>query len=96
MEDVGKSLNPLLDIGQVEGAFAMGMGYHLMEKIEFNEDGKLLTNRTWNYTPPCAKDIPIKFRIRFPKNNPNPDGVLHTKGKKIITLMCSIISKLQQ
>jgi xanthine dehydrogenase/oxidase len=48
LEDAGESLSPQVDIGQVEGAFVMGLGYWLMEYLTFNpETGQLLTNRTW-------------------------------------------------
>ncbi|CAH0550009.1 unnamed protein product [Brassicogethes aeneus] len=80
IEDVGDTMNPLIDVGQLEGAFVMGVGYHTTEEIIYNEKGQLLTNRTWNYTPPSAKDIPQNFNIKFPGNNPNPVGVLHSKA----------------
>jgi xanthine dehydrogenase/oxidase len=74
-------MSPDIDIGQIEGAFVMGMGYHTTELIVFNYEGKILTNNTWTYHPPGAKDIPCDFRVKFPKNNPNPVGVLKSKGK---------------
>lgn len=80
IEDTGESISPLIDIGQVEGAVAMGIGYYTTEQIITNEDGKILTNRTWNYTPPGPKDIPVNIRIKFPENNPNPNGVLRSKA----------------
>lgn len=43
-----------------------------------------MTDRTWNYKLPGPKDIPVNFRIMFPKNNPNPSGVLQSKGRKLI------------
>ena len=82
LEDVGQSMSPLVDIGQIEGAFIMGLGYYTTEEIIHNYEGKILTDRTWNYRPPGAKDIPVDFRVRLKKNNPNPAGVLHSKGKR--------------
>jgi xanthine dehydrogenase/oxidase len=80
IEDTGQSMSPAIDIGQVEGAFMMGMGYYTTEKIVYSYEGKMLTTNTWTYYPPGPKDIPIDFRIKFPKDNPNPVGVLKSKA----------------
>jgi xanthine dehydrogenase molybdopterin-binding subunit B len=48
--DAGKSLNPAIDIGQVEGSFIMGIGFLLREEVKFDAtNGKLLTGSTWVY-----------------------------------------------
>ncbi|XP_056643711.1 xanthine dehydrogenase-like isoform X1 [Diorhabda sublineata] len=80
IEDLGQSMSPLIDIGQIEGAFVMGIGYYTTEELIYDSEGKLMTNRTWTYKPPGAKDIPINFRIKFTENSENPVGVLKSKA----------------
>ncbi|XP_069693946.1 uncharacterized protein [Periplaneta americana] len=98
LEDAGKSMSPEVDIGQVEGAFVMGLGYWLTEHIVYEPNsGNLLTNRTWNYKPLGAKDIPIDFRIEFRRNAANPFGVLRSKatGEPPLCMSCSVLFALK-
>uniref|UniRef100_A0A182KGJ4 FAD-binding PCMH-type domain-containing protein n=1 Tax=Anopheles christyi TaxID=43041 RepID=A0A182KGJ4_9DIPT len=81
LEDAGQTLNPEIEIGQIEGAFMMGVGLYLTEALIYDPaTGELLTNRSWNYRPPGAKDIPVDFRIRLLQNTINPTGVQRSKA----------------
>ena len=81
LEDAGLSTSPIVDIGQVEGAFIMGLGLFTSEEIKHDvETGELLTKNTWEYKPPAAKDIPQDFRVSLLKNSRNPLGVMSSKG----------------
>ncbi|GFO39136.1 xanthine dehydrogenase/oxidase [Plakobranchus ocellatus] len=81
MADYGESLNPVIDIGQTEGAFIMGVGCFLTEDTKFDkETGRILTDGTWNYKPPTIKDIPIDWRIHLLPDTPNPFGVRSSKA----------------
>uniref|UniRef100_A0A8D8U4Z5 Xanthine dehydrogenase n=2 Tax=Cacopsylla melanoneura TaxID=428564 RepID=A0A8D8U4Z5_9HEMI len=73
LQDAGISVNPDIDVGQIQGAFIMGLGNWTTEHMIRNEDtGALMSNRTWNYKPPGAKDIPVDFRVTFLKADKDP------------------------
>ncbi|GFG40713.1 hypothetical protein Cfor_03397 [Coptotermes formosanus] len=98
LEDAGESLSPDIDIGQIEGAFTMGLGYWLLEHLEFDpKTGALLTNRAWNYKPPGAKDIPIDFRVQMTSKTPNPVGVLRSKAtdEPLVCMSVAIVFALR-
>jgi xanthine dehydrogenase/oxidase len=65
--DAGRSLNPCLDVGQVEGAFVQGIGNMMTEELVYQPTGelagKLNTDNTWGYKFPCSKSIPVDFRV---------------------------------
>ncbi|KAB7507046.1 Indole-3-acetaldehyde oxidase [Armadillidium nasatum] len=80
IEDCGRSLSPYVDMGQVEGAFVMGLGFFTSEKVKYDpETGQKLSNGTWEYKPPTALDIPIDFRVSFLPKGDNEGGVLRSK-----------------
>lgn len=82
LEDTGESMSPGIDIGQIEGGFVSGLGIWLTENLVYdNKTAELLTNRSFNYKPPGAKDIPVDFRIRLLQKSPNPFFVLRSKGE---------------
>ena len=57
--DVGRSINPAIDIGQVEGAFVQGLGYMTMEELLHCKDtGRMMNRNTSSYNIPTVKDIP--------------------------------------
>ena len=61
LHDVGSSLNPALDLGQVEGAFVQGMGWVTTEELVFDAQGRLTTHAPATYKIPVASDIPERF-----------------------------------
>ncbi|KAL1516706.1 hypothetical protein ABEB36_000583 [Hypothenemus hampei] len=81
LEDIGQSMSPAVDIGQLEGAFILGLGAHTSEELIFDSsNGRLTNDRTWNYKPPGFKDIPQVFNVRFLRDSYNPVGVLRSKA----------------
>ncbi|XP_075976857.1 uncharacterized protein LOC142977055 [Anticarsia gemmatalis] len=63
VQDVGISISPEIDIGQVEGGFMMLVGYWTCEKLQYEDTGKILTDRSWDYHLPEARDIPQNFNV---------------------------------
>lgn len=65
LHDVGHSLNPALDKGQVEGAFIQGMGWVTTEELWWDKEGRLRTHAPSTYKIPLASDRPRKFNVRL-------------------------------
>lgn len=65
LHDVGKSLNPAIDIGQVEGAFVQGAGWLTTEELWWDDAGRLRTHAPSTYKIPLASDRPREFNVRL-------------------------------
>ncbi len=76
LHDVGDSLNPEIDRGQIEGAFIQGMGWTLLEDLRYTEDGKLLNRTPDTYKIPAVTDIPAEINVHLLEGYPN-DGTIH-------------------
>ncbi|MGY5453032.1 xanthine dehydrogenase molybdopterin binding subunit [Agarivorans sp. MS3-6] len=71
LHDVGTSLNPAIDIGQIEGAFIQGLGWLTTEELVWNEQGRLLSQSPANYKIPTIGDYPKQMNITlFDQANP--------------------------
>ena len=91
LHDVGASLNPAIDIGQVEGGFVQGLGWLTMEELVWNDKGKLMTNGPASYKIPAVADMPLDLRVKLVENRKNPeDTVFHSKAVGEPPLMLSI------
>ncbi|MES2129420.1 MAG: xanthine dehydrogenase molybdopterin binding subunit [Pseudomonadota bacterium] len=78
--DAGNSLNPAIDIGQVEGAFIQGMGWLTTEELWWNEGGKLMTHAPSTYKIPGVSDCPEDFRVKLFKNRNVADSIHRSKA----------------
>ena len=78
--DAGNSLNPAIDIGQVEGAFIQGMGWLTTEELWWNPQGKLMTHAPSTYKIPGVSDCPQDFNVRLFKNRNAFDSIHRSKA----------------
>ncbi len=65
LHDVGASLNPAIDIGQIEGGFVQGAGWLTTEELVFDAEGRLRTHAPSTYKIPTASDVPADFRVQL-------------------------------
>ncbi len=81
LHDVGASLNPAIDTGQVEGGFVQGLGWLTCEELVWNSKGALLTDGPASYKIPAISDVPPDMRVTLVENRKNPqDTVFHSKA----------------
>jgi len=76
LHDVGSSLNPAIDRGQIEGGFMQGVGWLTMEELCWNADGHLTTHAPSTYKIPTSRDVPQHFDIAF-FGEPNREATVH-------------------
>jgi xanthine dehydrogenase/oxidase len=86
--DVGSSINPMIDIGQIEGAFTQGMGWSTIEELIYGDDdhtwvrpaGRTFTAGPGTYKLPAFNDVPEKFNVTLMENVDNPFAVHSSKA----------------
>jgi xanthine dehydrogenase large subunit len=72
LHDCGSSLNPAIDLGQVEGGYIQGLGWLTMEELWWDEKGRLRTHAPSTYKIPTARDLPEDFRVQLVSGRANP------------------------
>ncbi|XP_043531354.1 xanthine dehydrogenase/oxidase [Chiloscyllium plagiosum] len=90
--DVGNSLNPAVDIGQVEGGFMQGLGYFTLEELRYSPEGVLYTRGPGAYKIPSAGDIPMQLNVSLLRESPNRKAIYSSKavGEPPLFLAASI------
>jgi len=90
-QDVGQSLNPAIDIGQVEGGYIQGMGWLTTEELVWDDEGRLQTLGPANYKIPSIGDTPIEFNVELLPDSPNVEAtIFHSKAVGEPPLMLGI------
>lgn len=80
LHDVGRSLNPAIDRGQIEGGFVQGMGWLTSEELCWQPDGRLATHAPSTYKIPTAYDVPEHFTVTLFDNANIEEGLHHSKA----------------
>ena len=77
LHDCGNSLNPAIDLGQVEGGYVQGLGWLTMEELWWDPAGRLRTHAPSTYKIPTARDVPADFRVRLTRTTPAQEHTIH-------------------
>ena len=77
LHDVGESLNPAIDLGQIEGGFVQGMGWLTCEELWFDDEGRLWTHAPSTYKIPACSDRPEDFRMAIYARGHNEEETIH-------------------
>ncbi|MDG2533035.1 xanthine dehydrogenase molybdopterin binding subunit [Sphingomonas sp. HITSZ_GF] len=97
LHDVGRSLNPAIDLGQIEGAFIQGMGWLTTEELVYDGRGRLLTHAPSTYKIPTANDRPAHMDIALWEPGRNVEPTIHRSkavGEPPFMLAISVFSAL--
>ena len=96
LHDCGHSLNPAIDIGQIEGGFVQGLGWLTTEELVFDREGRLRTHAPSTYKIPVASDIPGHFRVDLWDAPNHEDAIYRSKavGEPPVMLAISVFSAI--
>nr|WP_319397019.1 molybdopterin cofactor-binding domain-containing protein [uncultured Desulfobacter sp.] len=81
VHDLGRSINPLIDLGQVEGGMVQGIGWMTMEEMRYTETGRPLTATAGTYKIPNISSAPMDMQVKFLEDDHNDNAV---KGSKAV------------
>ena len=98
LHDCGRSLNPAVDLGQVEGGFIQGAGWLTAEELCWNESGELTTHAPSTYKIPTCSDLPVDFRVELLADAANrEDTIFRSKavGEPPLMLALSVFHALR-
>jgi len=97
LHDVGSSLNPAVDLGQIEGGFIQGMGWLTSEELWWDDKGHLETHAPSTYKIPACSDRPADFRIKLMDGRPNREETIYRSkavGEPPLMLAISVFRAL--
>ncbi|KAK9072796.1 hypothetical protein SSX86_009231 [Deinandra increscens subsp. villosa] len=90
--DCGQSLNPAVDLGQIEGAFVQGIGFFMLEEYLTNSEGLVVVDGTWTYKIPTIDTIPKQLNVQILNSGHHKNRVLSSKasGEPPLLLAASV------
>lgn len=97
LHDVGSSLNPALDLGQIEGGFVQGMGWLTTEELWWDDQGRLRTHAPSTYKIPACGDRPRIFNVALLEDSPNREETIYRSkavGEPPLMLAISVLHAL--
>jgi xanthine dehydrogenase large subunit len=97
LHDCGRSLNPAIDMGQIEGGFVQGAGWLTSEQLWWNEAGELKTHAPSTYKIPTSSDVPAEFNVRM-FASPNAEKTIYRSkavGEPPLMLSLSVFHALR-
>ncbi len=98
VHDCGRSLNPAVDRGQIEGGFVQGMGWLTTEELVWDAEGRLRTHAPSTYKIPSCGDVPTAFNVDFFDDVEDADGAVHKSkavGEPPLMLGIAVFQALQ-
>jgi xanthine dehydrogenase large subunit len=98
LHDVGHSINPAIDMGQIEGGFLQGVGWLTTEELRWNDRGQITTHAPSTYKIPAVSDWPQIANVRLLEDSPNAeDTILRSKavGEPPLMLAISVFHALR-